>query len=299
MQFLSEYGLASVPAMRVLHRYLDRGGKAMTADELRSDLQPVSPRGEEESRDKRRDVVASSLRIGKYLRLFSVEPASRPERWRALALPEREELPDCDAATDARMFASIVLRRLGSRAVAAASGGEDAGDVPDLALGLTALSLRDPVTPFLYQWDDTDTPFGHRDLAGVNNREQWRFFRRWAMSLGLANHIPGKPEFLAADPSRAIADVLHLMGARASAASWFRHLYEILPTLGAAPLVARFAGPAPTSAVSGSVALAVRKLAKRRRLELTPLDDSSEQVNLTLGGVVRRVGEMRVLKEAT
>jgi hypothetical protein len=290
VNFLTTHLLASVPAMRVIFGYLAGSPEPVTTDRIRADLKALDADADVSS-SSQSDVVTASLRIGHYLELFASDPASRPSRWSIAAKAAEVE------SADAGPFAGAVLRRLCARAHEAAGTGQE---IPDLALALTWFLSQDPDKALDWDWNDrTGNDFGHvRMKTLVANADQWRAFRRWALALGLAVRLKGKKrEALAADPSTAIAGVLHLVK-DGPAERWFDRLLEVLPVLGGERLRRALPDHDEDSGYSPAVALAVRKLALRELIETVPMDDSPQTVTLRFAGASWTVGAVRTLERA-
>jgi hypothetical protein len=202
--------------------------------------------------------------------------------------------------TNSRPFPSLVLRSLSARAMAAIEAGERPSDV---ALALTWLLQRDPLTPLSTLWKEGPERAvvdAHLDPA-IGNAEQWRALVRWARSLGLATATATteKKLYLVVDPTRAIHDVLARLPPRAPADQWFRHLRSLLPILGHPAFVSAL--PAQNGSVSevpATTALAAQKLERAGLLQLVASDDASSAVVLRVGYHVRQVTEVRIVEEA-
>ncbi|WDZ84712.1 hypothetical protein [Micromonospora cathayae] len=290
MNFLTTHLLASVPAMRVIFDYLASSPQPATTDKIRADLKALDADADRPASNQS-DVVTASLRIGRYLDLFTSDPATRPERW-SIA-PEATDVKSADAA----QFSGAVLRQLCMRAHEAASTGQE---VPDLALALTWFLDQDPAKALDWDWNDRpENEFGHyRVKTLIINANQWRAFRRWTLALGLAVRLKGKArEALAADPSVAIAHVLYLLD-DGPAERWFDRLFEVLPVLGREQLRQPLPYRNEHGGVSPAVALAVRKLALRKFIETTPMDDSPQTVTLRVAGASWTIGAVRTLEKA-
>jgi hypothetical protein len=290
VNFLTTHLLASVPAMRVIFGYLVSCPEPVTTDRIRADLKALDADADRPAATQS-DVVTASLRIGRYLELFASDPAVRPERWSIAA--EAAEVEFAEAAP----FAGAVLRRLCARAHEAAGTSQE---IPDLALALTWFMGQEPDKALDWDWNDrAGNDFGHSRVKSlVANADQWRAFRRWALALGLAVRLKGKQrEALAADPSAAIAGVLHLVK-DGPAERWFDRLFEVLPVLGGEQLRRALPDQDEDSVFSPALALAVRKLALREFIEAVPMDDSPQTVTLRFAGASWTIGVVRTLERA-
>ncbi|WP_146017520.1 protein DpdG [Verrucosispora sp. ts21] len=298
MDYLKRHMLASVPALLVISRYLATQLRDVEENDLQKALRPeavAERRGVSSAGDEASNVLTSSLSVGEDLGLFECERSGRGRRvWklRDSIRMEVEKLPSADS----RIFRSLVLRLLSSRALEEVRAGNRPSDV---ALALTWLLQRDPLEPFSSSWDKG--PESAFDKAGmrnaVENGEQWGAFRRWARSLGVATvaQVGRQESYLLVDPTRALLDVLDKLPQQAGAEQWFRQLHEILPVLGHPAIISALPqGSARPYGISASVALAAQKLKRRGMLDLALSADASAAAVLQIGGQSWRIGQVNV-----
>ncbi|TMQ95288.1 hypothetical protein ETD83_22640 [Actinomadura soli] len=288
MDYLKEHARASFPGLAIICRFLaDQPGGIHEAT-LKELLHPLETPADSGS------TFQACLAVGHDLGIIE----DRERGW-ALHAAAQESVQR-DRSPGARLIGSLILRRIGERAVEAIEQGERPSD---LAVALTWFVSRDPLQPLPYGWSDgPEEAFEEAwpDKQGpVKAREQWRPFRRWAQALGLGFQTPVKrrASVLTIDPTRAVDAVLGELPPRSKADDWFRGLHSLLPVLGARPLVNVLpADEVSEWAVRPSVALAIRKLERARKLELIASDDSISAVSLQLGDSGYRIGEVRVMK---
>lgn len=300
MSYLKNQTLASAPALFVLCRYLAHHPTGAGVDRLRKALAPpaVIETGRAGRTAQVPPVLLHSLAVGVDIELLDVE-GTRDQRVWTLRNQYVKRLRAMPAA-DSRAFRSLLLRRLGTRALQSIERAEDPPDVP---FGLVWLLTLDPLRTLSEVWDQG--PSKAFEQAGmrsaVDNPEQWRPFLRWARALGVVNltATAGKPR-VSVDPTRAIEDVLAELPRRASTPEWLDQLYGVLPLLGDQRLVNALPAGRPTAGrPSGGVALALSKLEHFGRVRLVPADDAANAVALRLGSRVRRVARIEVTEETT
>ncbi|GAA5133964.1 protein DpdG [Pseudonocardia adelaidensis] len=299
MDYLKQHLLASVPALFVVTRYLADQREGFPEAGLRRALQPramFNEATEPEESTGAHGALLASLEVGADIGLLAAEGARGPHRVWTLHGDHRDNVAACTSGGSGP-FRSLVLRLLGGRARAAADEGQQPAD---LARALTWLLLtQNPLTPLAAMWSDgPEAAFdnAHLDKA-VDNPEQWRAFRRWARSLGVATDAQAVPAARKArmivDPTPAIRSVLPLLPVRASAAQWLGRLRFVLPVLGD-PALAKSVN-ADAAAVPATVAFALQKLERTRHLELITSDDARDGIVLQLGTESpRTVTEVRV-----
>jgi hypothetical protein len=299
VDYLKQQNLASVPALFVICRYLATRPDGEDEAALRRALQPramATNEGTAPRDGEPRDVLPASLEVGKDIELVKAQGARRERVW-SLCDRVRTEVAAI-SPTDSRPFRSLVLRSLSARAMAAIEASERPSDV---ALALTWLLQRDPLTPLSTAWSEgpaTAVENAQLDPA-VDSPEQWRALMRWARSLGLATATAttGQKLYLVVDPAMAIHDVLARLPRQAPADQWFRQLRSLLPILGHPTLVSAL--PAPnrsTTEVPATTALATQKLERAGKLQLVATDDASSAVVLRVGHQVRQIGEVRIVE---
>ncbi|WP_200211351.1 protein DpdG [Micromonospora coerulea] len=302
MDYLKRHMLASVPALLVISRYLVTQLDGMEENELQKVLRPeamTERRGVSSAGDDPSNVLTSSLSVGEDLGLFDSERSGRGRRVWKLRDGIREEVGRIPPA-DSRVFRSLVLRLLSSRALEEVRAGNKPSDV---ALALTWILLRDPLEPLSMNWDKgPETAFEKAGMRNaVENVEQWGAFRRWVRSLGIATvaQVGRQEAYFLVDPTRALLDVLDRLPQQEPAEQWFRELFEILPVLGHPILVSALPeGSAKPQAIPASLALAAQKLRRRGLLNLAPSADASAAAVLRIGGQSWRIGEVRVAEVA-
>jgi hypothetical protein len=166
------------------------------------------------------------------------------------------------------------------------SGGVDPADV---AVGLTWLFSLDPQSPLPWGWSDgTEQMVRAAGLRGViSNNTQWRRFRQWAVTLGIAirSTSRGGPNVLLPDPTTAVADSLSALPRTSSAPVFLESLGRLLPTVDRGPLEPvllsmgvsnRFRGEAT---IGPSLGYALRRLHHRQLIHLEKADDASHRVS--------------------
>jgi hypothetical protein len=298
VSYLKNQTLASAPALFVLCRYLAHHPTGAGVDRLCTALAPAAVIGTGRAGRTAEvpPVLPDSLAIGVDIELLDVEGVRDQRVW-TLRDQYVKQLRAM-AAADSRAFRSLLLRRLGARALQSVERNEDPPDVP---FGLVWLLTLDPLHTMGEVWDQG--PSKAFEQAGmrsaVANPEQWRPFLRWARALGLVNltATAGKPR-VSVDPTRAIEDVLAELPRRASTPEWLDQLYGVLPLLGDSRLVnALPSGQSTAVRPSGGVALALSKLEHSGRVRLVAADDAADAIALRLGSRVRRVARIEVTEE--
>lgn len=298
MSYLKNQTLASAPALFVLCRYLAHHPTGAGVDRLRKALAPaaVIESGRAGRTAEVPPVLLDSLAVGVDIGLLDVEGVRDQRLWilRNQYVKQLRAMP----AADSRAFRSLLLRRLGARALQSVERGEEPPDVP---FGLVWLLTVDPLRTMSEVWDQG--PSKAFEQAGmrsaVANPEQWRPFLRWARALGVVNltATAGKPQ-MSVDPTRAIEDVLDELPRRASTPEWLDQLYGVLPLLGDPRLVnALPTGQSTAAQPSGAIALALSKLEHSGRVRLVAADDAADAVALRLGNRVRRVARIETTEE--
>ncbi|MFC4145776.1 protein DpdG [Micromonospora mangrovi] len=302
MDYLKRHVLASVPALLVISRYLATQLDGVEENELQRVLRPVAmaeTRGVSSAGDDPSSVLTSSLSVGEDLGLFDSERGGRGRRIWKLTDSIRREVGPLPSA-DSRVFRSLVLRLLSSRALEEVRAGNKPSDV---ALALTWILLRDPMEPLSLNWDKgPETAFEKAGMRNaVENVEQWGAFRRWIRSLGIATvaQVGRQDAYLLVDPTRALLDVLDRLPRQERAEQWFRQLHEILPVLGHPALISALPqGSVRPQGISASVALAAQKLKRRGILDLAPSADASTAAVLRIGDQSWRIGQVLVAEVA-
>ncbi|MBQ1065597.1 MULTISPECIES: protein DpdG [Micromonospora] len=302
MDYLKRHVLASVPALLVISRYLATQLDGVEENELQRVLRPTAmaeTRGVSSAGDDPSSVLTSSLSVGEDLGLFDSERGGRGRRIWKLTDSIRGEVGPLPSA-DSRVFRSLVLRLLSSRALEEVRAGNKPSDV---ALALTWILLRDPLEPLSVNWDKgPETAFEKAGMRNaVENVEQWGAFRRWIRSLGIATvaQVGRQDAYLLVDPTRALLDVLDRLPQQERAEQWFRQLHEILPVLGHPALISALPqGSVRPQGISASVALAAQKLKRRGILDLAPSADASTAAVLRIGDQSWRIGQVFVAEVA-
>jgi hypothetical protein len=299
VDYLKQHLLASLPALLVVTRYLADQREGLAEAGLQRALQPramFNEATEPQESTGAHGALLASLEVGADIGLLTAEGARGPHRVWTLHGDHRDKVAACTSGGSGP-FRSLILRLLGAHARAVA---EDGQQPSDLARGLTWLLLtQNPLTPLAASWSDgPEAAFNdaHLDKA-VGNAEQWRAFRRWARSLGVATDAQANPGArkarLIVDPAPAIRSVLPLLPTRASAAQWLGRLRSELPVLGDTAL-AKYVN-ADTTGVPAAVAFALQKLERAGHLELITSDDARDGMVLQIGTEpARTVTEIRV-----
>ncbi|MEV6621417.1 protein DpdG [Amycolatopsis sp. NPDC051106] len=295
LDFLDTHARASAQALLVVCRCLASQAKGQDSDDLREALQPgslVKPT------DLRSGMLGPALAVGKGLG-FIESSEGKPPLWTLSKAVDRRTLEDSSDST--RAFYGSVLHTLGTRAVAAAESGDK---VSDIALGFVWLAAQDPLEPISTNWGERaeDSIIKAGLDSEINNGTQWIPFCRWATSLGLAveSSLSSRRSFLIPDCSGAIRRILPRLPRSLPAEQWLRQVYSALPVLGD-PQLTKLVPGLPTrqaSVVSGSLALALHKLARAGLIELIPSEDAVDAVLVRLGNQSKRVSKVRILEEA-
>lgn len=302
MDYLKQHVLASVPALLVISRYLATKLHGLDETEMQKVLRPdamAERRGVSPADDDASNVLNSSLSVGEDLGLFESGRNGRGRRIWRLKDGLRDEVGRLPSA-DSRAFRSLVIRLLSLRALEEVRAGNKPSDV---ALALTWILQRDPLEPLPMSWNKgPETEFEKAGMRNaVENAEQWRAFRRWVRSLGMATvaQVGRQEAYLLVDPTRAMVDVLDRLPQQERAEQWFRQLHEILPVLGHPTLISALpGGSARPQGISPAVALAAQKLKRRGMLDLAQSADSSAAVVLGIGGQSWRIGQVRLAEVA-
>jgi hypothetical protein len=176
---------------------------------------------------------------------------------------------------------------------------EDAveGETPaDVAIGLTWLCSLDPARPLAWGWNDgTESAVQEAGLRQViNNSTQWRTFRRWAVTLGVAvaNNPPrGAIQVLVPDPTMAVEETLSELTPRSTAPEFLAALALQLPIVDTGALEPVASRLGVTYAARGdatigpSLAHALLRIDRRRGLSLHKAADTTHRVSyVTAGG---------------
>jgi hypothetical protein len=263
---------ANVTVLWVVARWLKYVGESSFAA-LAASLRPGAVvKGAE-------NAFRASLSVGRHIGVLQTADESGP--W---SLGPR--MP-ADAVGDHQSFRRAVRQALLSQAVDDALTGHQPADV---AIGLTWLCSLDPAVPPAWGWNDgTELAVRKAGLDRViNNSTQWRTFRRWAVSLGIAvaNNPPrNAAQVLVPDPTVAVAETLPELPARSTAPDFLAALARRLPIIdtGALEPVATALGVPYTvrreAIVGPSLGYALRRLQQRGALSLVKAADTSHRVS--------------------
>lgn len=263
---------ANVDVLWVVSRWLKHVGERSFAN-LAASLRPAAVvKGAE-------NAFRASLLVGRHIGVLQALEDSG--HW---SLGPR--MPE-EAVGDHRSFRRAVREALLTQAVADAAAGEQPADV---AIGLTWLCSLDPVLPLPWGWNDgTELAVRSAGLDRViNNNTQWRPFRRWAISLGVAvaNNPPrGAVQVLVPDPTAAVEETLARLPDRTTGPEFLGGLARHLPIIDTGPLerVASALGvqyaARGDATIGPSLAHALRRLNRRGLLSLTKAADASHRVS--------------------
>jgi hypothetical protein len=259
---------ANVPTLWVAARWLQHV-KSCSFAELAAAVRPTAVVTGADN------ALRASLSVGGHIGIVQAPEMAGPWSPGARLLP--------DSTSDHRLFRQAVREALLSQAVADLQ----AGLVPsDVAVGFAWLCSLDPTRPLPWGWNETELIVRAARLDQViKNSEQWRPFRRWAVSLGMAvaNGPPGGGvQVLVPDPTTAVFETLSRLPVRSVAPAFLAGLAEYLPTIdgGALEGVAGVAYAARGEATIGpSLAHALKRLDRRGVLLLEKADDGSHRVS--------------------
>jgi hypothetical protein len=273
MNYLSgDETLANVAVLWAASRWLNHVGPE-SFDDLAAALRPRAiVKGAE-------NALKGTLFVGRHIGVLQAEKDSGP--WSI-----GPQLPR-QAVSDHRAFRTAVREALLTQAVEDANAGRQPADV---AVGLTWLCSLDPARPVPWGWND-GTELAVRNVGGlsdvIKNNTQWRAFRRWAVSLGMAiaNDPQRGVQVLVPDPTIAVAETLPGLPARTTAPIFLESLAARVPTIDNGPLETVASKLGVTYAARGdasvgpSLAHALRRLDRRGAIRLNKTDDASHRVS--------------------
>lgn len=281
MDYLRGNAPASAVGLFVICRHLSRTGEPLLKDELQRSLQVLRS---SESQSEASAVLESSLNVGRGLGLVADDEAS--STWTV----------DCEIARrmqggqiDWPMFRGELAHRVMKHGLTDIDGG-----VPDLVLGLTWFLQESPLSPLPTDWG-AGTERKIRDLGfeAVARSDQWKPFRRWALSLGFARRSDqSNAKVLIPDSSTAIADQLRFLPSVASARDWMTAMQDRIPVTGAAILTDQLPKGASWSSLPQSLEFSLLKLEAAGMLALHPSDDAREILSIGLGPNTRQIGRI-------
>jgi hypothetical protein len=262
---------ANIAVLWVVSRWLNRVGTA-SSPELAATLRPGAVVTGAEN------ALQATLSVGRHVGVLQFQ--EDPGRW---CLGARVS-PAC--VLDHHVFRAAVREALLAQAVDDAIAGRQPSDV---ALGLTWLCSLDPAIPVPWGWNEgTEQAVREAGLRTViSNNTQWRQFRRWAVSLGLAiSNAPRRGvQVLIPDPTTAVADTLPSLPHRSTAPVFIEKLAQRIPAIDHGVLERAVAELGVTYTARGdatvgpALAHALRRLEKRGAIHLRKADDASHRVS--------------------
>ena len=280
---------ANVAVLWVVSRWLNRVNECSYAG-LVAALRPAAVvKGAD-------NAFRASLLVGRHIGVLSTVDESGP--W---SLGPR--MPNV-AVVDHLSFRRAVRDALLAQAVEDTVAGEQPADV---AIGLTWLCSLDPAVPPAWGWNDgTELAVRQTKLDHViNNNTQWRTFRRWAVSLGVA--VPNNPsrgaQVLVPDPTAAVAETLPRLSPRSTAPDFLAAVALHLPIVDTGPLeaVASELGVSYSArreaTIGPSLAHALRRLERRGLISLIKSADASHRVSYRAAGATDSFDDV-VISEA-
>lgn len=285
VNYLGGNATASATGLFVISRHIARHKGGCKEENLQRSLQLLQT-----NEDGPGAILQASLSVGEAIGLLhrkdgKTDLAVDPELGKAL---EGAEDPWA-------LFRGELLRIMNEHALAVLAG---KSDLPDLIRALALFAQIDPLSPLTEDWGKgTEEYFERIGSNDVANSTQWRSFKRWAVSLGLARRAEStKPGVIVADASTAIADQLHALPASGSAQEWLVALRERLPLLGAEVVTNELPEIRSWEEVPPAVVLGLLKLERVGRLVLEPTDDASDVIAVGLGTMNRQIGRIKVEK---
>jgi hypothetical protein len=262
---------ANVAVLWAVSRWLRHVGEAPLAN-LAVSLRPSAVvQGAE-------NALRASLLVGRHIGVLQAVDDSGP--WSLGArMPQH-------AVGDHLSFRCAIRDALLTQAVEDATAGRQPADV---AIGLAWFCSLDPALPLPWGWNDgTEVAVRKVGLDSViNNNTQWRPFRRWAISLGVAvaNNPRGAVQVLVPDATAAVEETLSRLPSRTIAPVFLEGLAFHLPIVDTG-LLERVASEFGVSyaargdaSIGPGLAHALRRLDRRGVLSLNKAADASHRVS--------------------
>jgi hypothetical protein len=284
--YLRGQAAASVPGIRLICKYVMASGTARTS-QIQAALRPP---GLVPKTDGEGSTMPASLEVAKDIGLLATDGARDPAWSPGPGLTAVESAPAALETGDA--FRPLILREVSRRALELATGSERPSD---LSLALTWALGRDPLMPL--PWDPREAQGTLKDegmSAIIDNRAQWRAFRRWLTALGpgTADQAPGGRRVLSVSTASAIRDAGIGAPQPVLARAFVSSLLSSVPVLGHESLVAWLPAEAQRAwegAVSSGLAQGLLELEAMGEVKMLPGDDSENMVRLAVGGESRTV----------
>jgi hypothetical protein len=284
--YLRGHAAASVPGIRLICKYVVASGSAR-----RSQIQAaLRPPGLVPKTDGEGSTMPASLEVAKDIGLLATDGGRDPAWSRGPRLTAMESARAVLETGDA--FRPLILREVSRRALELATGPERPSD---LSLALTWALGRDPLVPLPWEHREAvDTLKAEGMSAIIDNRDQWRAFRRWLTALGpgTADRAPGGRRVLSVSTASAIRDAGIGTPQPVPARVFVGSLLSAVPVLGHELLVERLPAEAQRTwegTVSPGLAQGLLELEAMKKLEMLPGDDSEATVRLAVGGESRTV----------
>ena len=148
--------------------------------------------------------MPASLEVAKDIGLLATDGGRDPAWSPGPGLTAMESAPAVLETGDA--FRPLILREVSRRALELATGPENPSD---LSLALTWALGRDPLMPLPWECREAEGTLKAEGMSTIiDNRHQWRAFRRWLTALGpgTADHAPGRKRVLSVSTASAIRD---------------------------------------------------------------------------------------------
>jgi hypothetical protein len=287
--YLRGHAAASVPGIRLICKYVAASGTARTS-QIQAALRPP---GLVPNIDGEGSTMPASLEVAKDIGLLATD-GGRDPAWSPGPGLTAAVLETGDA------FRPLILREVSQRALELATNSERPSD---LSLALTWALGRDPLTPL--PWDPREAAEGPLKAEGmsaiIDNRDQWRAFRRWITALGpgTADHAPGGKRVLFVSTASAICDARIGMPQPVPARAFVSSLLSSVPVLGNQSLVVLLPPEAQRAwegTVSPGLAQGLLELEAMGALRMLPGDDSEQTVRLAVGGESRTVRSIEWLR---
>ena len=198
--YLRGHAAASVPGIRLICKYVVASGSARRS-QIQAALRPpdLVPKTDGEG-----STIPASLKVAKDIGLLATDGGRDPAWSPGPGLTAMESASAVLEAGDA--FRPLILREVSRRALELATGAERPSD---LSRALTWALGRDPLIPLPWEHREAvDTLKVEGMSAIIDNRDQWRAFRRWLTALGpgTADHAPGGRRMLSVSTASAIRD---------------------------------------------------------------------------------------------
>jgi hypothetical protein len=284
--YLGRHATASVPGIRLICKYVMAAGPACTS-QIQAALRPpgVVPKA-----DGPGSTMPASLEVARDIGLLAADGGRDPAWSPGVGLMALQSAPAVLGNGDA--FRPLILRELSRRALELAAGPESPSD---LSLALTWVLGRDPLMPLPWESREAELTLKAEGMSAIiDNRDQWRAFRRWLTALGpgTADHAPGGRRVLSVSTASAIRDAGIDTPQPVPARAFVSSLLNAVPVLGHELLVARLpveARRAWEGTVSPALAQGLLELDAMKELEMLPGDDSEATVRLAVGEESRTV----------